>query len=111
MPVSASTQNDSQPVVILIRHDENSLSAEEKSAIEKALGTIPKFVRTDPADYLEHDQQCQELNPAIVLLPKEKPLPSAAMERGVPHVIVTPEGLQVLTPLKPVFLPFTPSLS
>lgn len=67
------------------------------------------FRRTDPRDYKEHAAQCDELKPAFVLLPLERPIPSVAMEKGFQHVVIDPQGdLIELEPLAPKFKPFIP---
>lgn len=100
----------SDPVlVLLLRRDENTLSREEHSAFEQAFpGKEITFHRTDPIDFVEHALICDELRPVAVLLPRERPIPSRAMEHGFQHVTVTPAGLQELLPLVPQFKPFVP---
>jgi hypothetical protein len=100
---------DSQVLVVLLRRDEDTLSTSERSAIEQAFtGKQVRFQRTDPRDYKEHAEQCRELQPAAVVLPLERPIPSVAMEEGFQHIVVTPAGLQELLPLKAEFKPFEP---
>src|SRR5438105_1246839 len=83
--------------------------AEAKALHEAYPGKELEFRTIHPQDYREHDAICQELNPAVVLLPKDRPIPSLAMEWGVPHVALLPNGqLSELLPLIPQFKPFVP---
>ena len=94
--------------VVLLRRDPEDLTSEEFAIIRGSFpGRELRFSRRDPRDYREHDRQCQEFmyNP-VVILPFERPIPSLAMEHGVPHVVVTPQGLMELLPLVPQFRPF-----
>jgi len=98
-------------LVIILRRDENELTPEERVGVFAAFrGKQVVFRRTDPKDYLEHAEQCLELKPAVVLLPRDRPLVSSAMEDGFPHVTVIPgRGLVELLPLFPQFKDFVPS--
>lgn len=93
--------------VILLRRDPNDLRPAERRALQERYGANVNLVRTDPADHLQHAQQCRELKPAAVLLPLEKPIPSTAMEEGVAHIAFVPGtgGMRVgrLKPLVPQF--------
>ncbi|TSC73101.1 MAG: hypothetical protein G01um101438_124 [Parcubacteria group bacterium Gr01-1014_38] len=94
---------------MLLRRDAESLSDKEKQTLQEAFpGREIEYTRTDPRDYKEHAAQCEEFKPAAVLLPLERPIPSLAMEKGVPHVAITPNGLMELQPLVPSFKAFIP---
>jgi hypothetical protein len=97
--------------VVVLRRNMNDLPAEQIEAIQRCFsGKQIRFVRTDPTDYKEHDTDCRKLDPVVVILPLEKPIPSAAMERGVPHVTFAPNGsILKLKPFRPEFEPFIPS--
>lgn len=97
---------ENQVTVLMLRRDESDLREEEVTAVKNALGKEVIFKRTDPRDYLEHDAQCLELNAEMVMLPLDRPIPSKAMERGVPHVVVINDQLMQLLPLVPQFKPF-----
>lgn len=98
-----------QVLVIILRRDESQLSQEEVAAIKaKFPGKQVVFKRTDPRDYKEHAAQCEELQPTVVILPLERPIPSVAMEKGFQHIAFTPQGLLELDPLVPKFKPFVP---
>lgn len=103
---------ENQVLVLLMRRDENELPPEEIAVIQASFpGREVVFERTDSRDYLEHAKLCdqrKQLGYAQVIgyLPKERPVPSLAMERGVPHVLVINGKLQELLPLKPDFKPF-----
>ncbi len=51
---------------------------------------------------------CQELKPDVVLLPKDRPIPAAAMEHGIVHVAVVGGKLCKLLPLVPQFEDYVP---
>lgn len=93
--------------VVILRRD--TLDANE---LEALLRKCPKrrfqFIRTDPADYKEHDELCIKLRADFVFLPREHPIPTDAMKRGVPHLSLTPNGLEELIALVPQFKPFEP---
>lgn len=94
--------------VLILRRDENELTIPERAALTAAFpGHEVEFVTTNPRDYEEHAADCERLKPHVVLLPRERPIPSLAMERGVAHVTVGPDGYLVkLLPLVPQFQPF-----
>lgn len=99
----------SPALVVVLRRDATSLTPEEIALIrEKFPDQEVDFRRTDPRDYKEHAAQCDELQPAMVLLPLERPIPSLAMEKGFPHVAITADGIMELLPLVPTFKPFEP---
>ena len=96
-------------VVILLRRDSDSLAPEEISAIRaKFPGRTVMFRRTDPQDYQEHAIDCQRLNPGAVILPRERPIPSLAMELGYAHVAFVDGEYRELLPLVPQFKGFVP---
>lgn len=67
-----------------------------------------QFSRIDPINYIEHDKACDERQPTLVQLPKDKPIPYLAMKK-FPHVIVTPEGkIMKLKSINVEFEPFVP---
>ena len=89
-----------------------ALSPEEEVMIRSKLpGKEIEFQVVHSQDYLEHAETCRVLNPEegdFVILPKDRPIPSLAIEQGVPHVALTKDGLMELLPLKPEFKPFVP---
>jgi len=89
-----------------------ALPASQEERIRNAFpGKEIEFRMIHSLDYLDHDRICEELNLQdgdFVVLP-EKPIPSKAMERGVPHVAITPDGLMELVSIKPEFRPFNPA--
>lgn len=99
------------PVVVgLLRGDKEDLDPKEVRAVEETFsGRDIIWKRMDSRDYLKHDQLCAEIGTRLVLLPKDRPIPSKAMERGVAHVIVSPDGkLMELLPLRPEFKQYEP---
>ena len=96
-------------LVLILRRDPEELTANEKKSIEEKFPEGVEYQRVDPADFLEHDRLCRELNPVAVLLPRERPIPTLAIEHGFSHVIVDPEGVVMeLQPLYPQFIKFKP---
>ncbi len=95
-------------VVVVLRRNPEELESSQLDALKACLpGKEVEFVRTDPQDYREHDERCRELNAVAVILPLERPIPSLAMERGVPHLVFLPDGqVGKLKPLVPEFEPF-----
>src|SRR5262245_4649652 len=83
---------------------------QEQAAIAGAHpGEEIRYFRRDPADYMQHHANCTAtLNPDVdlVLLPRERSVPSLAMERGFRHVTLTPDGLMMLVGLEPEFVPY-----
>ena len=96
--------------VIIMRRDEDELLIEEKDNLGKALGVDPEeisFVRSDARDFQEHDEHCEVIRPVVVLLPRERPIPSLAMEHGHRHITFGPDGkLYELKAINPVLEPF-----
>ncbi len=94
--------------ILLLRRDAETLSAAEMAAIsQKFPGWDINYVRTDPRDAQQHLNDCQHLNPAMVLLPSERPIPSMAMGAGFAHCSFSPDGVVMeLEPLQPNFRPF-----
>lgn len=85
------------------------LSAKEIAAVKKCFpGKEVNFVVNHPKDYIEHAEMCRmEPKPIVVL--KDRPIPSLAMEEGVTHVVIMPDGqVMELLPLEPKFKPFVP---
>lgn len=97
-------------LVTILRREESELTSEERDGILAAFqGKEVVFKRTDPKDFLEHAEQCRELKPHAVILPRERPIPAVAMEEGFQHVTVLPDqGVVELEPLVPKFKPFQP---
>jgi len=102
-------------VVLVLRRGPEDLSPEEKSVLESTFpGKQCKYVQMDPVDYLEHAADCRTIRDqgwaaVICYLPKERPIPSLAMEEGTAHVLVIDAKLQELLPLVPQFKVYTPS--
>jgi hypothetical protein len=96
-------------LVIVLRRDPEEISGQERLALEKKFpGRQLLFCRTDPRDYREHAAQCEELKPQAVVLPLERPIPSLAMERGIPHVVFVGGECKRLLPLEAQFAEFNP---
>ena len=91
--------------VLILRRAESELTVGERAALTAAFPDQKfEFVTTNPRDYEEHAVDCARLEPRVVLLPRERPLPSLAMEHGFVHVTVGPDGyLHKLLPLIPKF--------
>ena len=98
-------------LVTILRRDLADLDPAEREGI---LAAFPdheiEFRRTDPRDFREHFAQCEQLKPAAVILPRERPIPSLAMEHGYRHIAFIPcEGqVRELEPMNPSFKPFIP---
>ena len=75
---------------------------------EKFPGKEFEYRSSHPRDYRDHAETCRQLKPDLVILPKDRPIPSVAMEEGFVHVAFTPKGVQQLLPLRPEFKPFEP---
>src|SRR5258708_66901 len=91
-------------------------SPEEEAAVKAAfpVDTAMEYLESHSPNYLEHAAACErELDPAtdIVLLPKDRPVPEVAMQKGYRHVTLTPSGLKMLVGLIPEFVDFTPELT
>ena len=95
-------------LILLLRQDPEQLSPTEKECIALLYPEGVEYRRIDLADYLDHNRICQELHPVAVILPKEKPIPSLAMENGYRHITFSAQGPIELLPLRPEFKPFIP---
>jgi hypothetical protein len=97
-----------EKVLVLVLRRE--LDEVEVTALrQKYPGKELEFKTIHPSDYREHATICEQMKPDVVLLPKDRPIPSLAMERGVPHVALLPNGeLSELLPFVPQFKPFVP---
>ncbi len=96
-------------IVGILRRDLSDLTDAEKEVVSKAFPDSQLvWTRMDSKDYLEHATACAEVQPTIVILPKDRPIPAKAMEEGFPHVVISPNGLLELEPLQPTFKPFQP---
>jgi len=95
-------------LVLMMRRSPEDLNAGQDAAIRDLfLGCQVTFERIDPVDYLEHAAICRKLKPDMVLLPREQPVPSLAMEEGFTHCVVSPDGTVMrLLPITPQFVPF-----
>jgi len=100
----------SHPNEVLILVLRREVSQEERTAFEKKFpGRSLRFECVNSRDHLEHAAICTERNPVAVLLPKDRPIPSTAMEHGFAHVTIAPDGeVLELLPLIPHFKPFQP---
>lgn len=93
--------------ILLVRG--KALTSEEFAIIQAAFpGEKLDLVPTSPLDYLDHAENCRIEKPDVVVLPKDRPVPSLAMQEGFAHVVITPDGLKELLPLVPEFKPFKP---
>ena len=64
-----------------------------------------EFQYIHPWDHLEHAALCAELGSEDLVILPERPLVSLAMENGVRHVAITPNGLMELVSVKPELKP------
>jgi AmiR/NasT family two-component response regulator len=95
----------------LLRQDQEDLTPAETAAIEEKFPDCEiVYVRADPKDCVQHKEWCDEHKPDVVVLPKERPIPSMAMEAGFKHIVLTPVGAKQLEPLVPTFCEFIPEL-
>jgi len=95
--------------VILLRRDK--LSSSEEKMLQKVFADQElEYHRTDPVDYKEHLRDCERIKPVAVVLPLEKPIPSAAMEKGFCHILIE-EGKDIvqLESIIPRFTIFAPN--
>src|ERR1700677_1630994 len=91
--------------IIVLQRDPSSLTIRERTLLKAQYGADINLIRTDPVNYREHLANCERFEAAAVLLPLDKPIPSAAMEKGFPHVTVLSNGrLARLASLKPIFM-------
>ena len=94
--------------VLLLRRD--TLTSDECADLleQLPLGSGVAIRRIDPANCIEHDRICSEIEAEtgtkpIVVLPNEGPIPSLAMKRGVQHITFTPDGVKLLVEVVPRF--------
>ncbi len=96
-------------IVGVMRRTKDDLLPHEVAAVENAFpGRNICWVRIDSCDHIEHDNNCAKINTYLVVLPKDKPIPSTAMERGVVHVDLSTGKIRKLNPLKPEFEDYVP---
>lgn len=89
---------DGKMRILLLRRDR--LNEQEVAELQnKFPGMDFEFRRSDALDFEVHAFMCQQFRPDLVILPKEKPIPAEAMEKGFKHVTFTPKGLATLTKL------------
>lgn len=94
-----------EKILVLVLRREPDLN--EIAAIQRKFpGKQLVFKTINPADYKEHAAICEEMKPDVVLLPKDRPIPSLAMEKGFPHVALFNGDVMELLPLMPQFKPF-----
>ena len=103
------SSQDSVLVTILRRDESDLISGERELIIAAFTGKKVIFRRTDPIDFQQHAEQCRQLKPAAVILPRERPIPALAMEEGFQHITVfAGRGVVELEPLVPQFKEFVP---
>ncbi len=96
-------------LINVLRRSKAQLDSEELRVITAAFDNQPlEFVRRDPADYIIHDQECQATKPVVVILPKDRPIPTLAMEHGFVHCAVINGKLMRLVKLEPVWEEYVP---
>ena len=97
-------------IIGVLRRSADDMSPEEHEAYAYAFsGREVVFVRMDSQDCYDHDRACQALGAEVVVLPKDRPIPSIAMDRGIQHITFVPgQGIVELEPLRPTFKPFVP---
>lgn len=95
----------------IMRRTADQLTEQEKSAFAALYpDTQIEWVTLHSVDHLEHDQLCAEHNLDTVLLPKDLPIPSTAMKRGVAHVTLDRDGKVVkLAGMEVKFESFVPT--
>jgi hypothetical protein len=96
--------------VMLMRRDGIGPDEAQSLASFYPEGTEFEIVRRDPVNYLEHLTMCEEFEPDVVILPREKPVPILAMDKGYAHISMTPLGFRRLLRVPPDFVPFVPGL-
>ena len=86
--------------VLALRVDLNNLPNEVIDVLEEFvsnLGFVLQVERTDPVSAADHLRQCQRLDekgvPVAGVWLADQPLPSLAMDAGIPHFVVTPKGV------------------
>ena len=95
--------------VILLRRYVDNLTSSELDLFRAAFpGEEIKFKRTDPHTFIDHLADCERIKPDAIMLPIERPIPSAAMEKGFRHVTVIDGKLVQLQKINTEFVPFTP---
>lgn len=91
--------------VMLMRRDD--LDDNEKQALQALYpGDELDIFRSDPVDFRDHLRMCEEFKPDVVVLPREKPVPVLAMEKGYVHITMTPKGFMRLLRVVPDFVEF-----
>ena len=100
--------SDQKPVIVLLLRA-TILGAKETAQLqEKYPGKKLEFRTSQPADFAEHLVDCHDAKADVVVLPREMPIPAAAMKEGFVHVAFTPNGIEELVSINPVFKPFNP---
>ena len=97
--------------ILVLRRDVSDLPPEFVAAIREGFsqaGKVIEFVAINPRDYAEHDELCRLHKAAAVILPTDRPIPSLAMERGIPHLDFRGGQLVRLAKLDPQFEIFRP---
>ena len=99
---------DNLVCVIILRRKAADVSPRAIKEIRAAFpGKKVVFRTTHPKDHWEHLLDCGRFRAEAVYLP-DRPIPSSAQERGIPHITYTPDGLKELKPLVPKFKKFRP---
>jgi hypothetical protein len=82
------------------------LSDSQRALLTRQFPEGIEFRRIDSTNYLEHDELCKKLDPAAVILPKDRPIPVLAIEHGYPHLVFSSTELMELVRLQPELKPF-----
>jgi hypothetical protein len=98
--------NKTEVRIGVLRHEVTQV---ERHTVQRAYPGQPlTFVRIDSANSIHHDDLCREHNVELVILPSEKPIPTDAMKRGIPHITIRDGKLQQLVGFDTHFEPFNP---
>lgn len=93
--------------VLILRRHLTDLNPTEKELLLNALGGEElECITSHPNDHLQHVERCRSLQPAVVLLPLDTPIPSTAMKEGFRHVAVVDGQLKELIRLDPIWKNF-----
>lgn len=99
-------------VIGLMRREVSDLTPEEIDLVQNCFPGDKLDWRTlHSQDHLEHARVCAEIEPAFVVLPRDKPIPATAMEQGVIHVDISRGEVLQLLPLQPQFTKYVQGLA
>ena len=93
--------------VLLMRRDELE-EAERKALSIHFPDREIRLASSASADYVQHAAACEEYQPLLTFLPKDRPVPSLAMQRGFIHVALVDGKLMRLVALVPQWEEYKP---